>query len=330
MHFLEVRNVSRTENGITLLKETSLKLQVNERIAIAGETGSGKTSLLKIIAGLVQPASGEVLFEGKRVEGPLEKLLPGNPKIAYLSQHFELRNNYRVEEELECKNLLTDDEAMAIYKVCQVEHLLKRKTDQLSGGERQRIVLARLLTTSPKILLLDEPFSNLDLAHKKTIKKVINDIGEELGITCILVSHEPADTLSWADKIIVMQDGQIIQTGIPEEIYFNPGSEYCAGLFGDYTIITGMAAAYFASQYNMEAGNKKILFRPELFQLSTKEDSALKGIIKSISFSGSSYLLTVSFLGQDILVRTLKNDFSTGDKASLIPATEKICFIDEN
>ncbi|MBK8951870.1 MAG: ABC transporter ATP-binding protein [Chitinophagaceae bacterium] len=208
MAFLEVKHVSRIENGITLLRETSFVQAEGEKIVIAGETGSGKTSLLKIIAGLIQPIAGEVFFQDVRVPGPLEKLLPGHPAIAYLSQYFELRNNYRVEEELECRNLLTGEEAMTIYKVCQVDHLLKRKTNQLSGGERQRIVLARLLTTTPKLLLLDEPFSNMDMAHKRAIKKVIHDIGEQLGISCIIVSHEPTDTLSWADRILVLKDGK--------------------------------------------------------------------------------------------------------------------------
>lgn len=323
MTFLEVKNISRIENGSSLLKKTSFVQHEYEKIAIAGETGSGKTSLLKIIAGLVQPSSGDVFFEGKRVAGPMEKLLPGDPQIAYLSQYFELRNNYRVEEELECKNLLSDEQASLIYKVCQVEHLLKRRTDQLSGGERQRIVLARLLTTSPKLLLLDEPFSNMDMAHKRTIKKVIHDIGEQLGITCMLVSHEPADTLSWADRIMVMKDGAIIQSGSPEEIYLNPINEYCAGLLGDYMVLSGEAAAKIASLYTLELNHKKILLRPEHLQLSTKEDLPFSGKVKGISFSGSSYLLTVSFLGQDIRVRTLKKEFSTGDEVRLMFDKEK-------
>lgn len=329
MAFLEVKNVTRIENGSPLLSETSFVQQENEKIAIAGETGSGKTSLLKIIAGLIQPDSGEVFFEGKRVPGPNEKLLPGHAKIAYLSQYFELRNNYRVEEELECKNLLSDEQAALIYKVCQVEHLLKRKTDQLSGGERQRIVLARLLTTSPRLLLLDEPFSNMDMAHKRTIKQVIHDIGEQLEITCMLVSHEPADTLSWADRILVMKDGAIVQQGSPEEIYSQPASEYTAGLFGDYIILSEMVTDYFSAGFGLQNQHKKILFRPEHFVLSTKEDSLVKGEIRNISFAGGSYLLSVSFLDQLIPVRTLNNKLCAGDKVAVIPDISKACYLSE-
>lgn len=326
MPLLKVKNVTRVENGIPLLNGTSFELQKNEKIAIAGETGSGKTSLLKIISGLIQASEGEVLFENESVAGPLERLIPGHPKIAYLSQYFELRNNYRVEEELECKNLLSDEQAYLIYKVCQVEHLLKRKTDQLSGGERQRIVLARLLTTSPRLLLLDEPFSNMDMAHKRTIKQVINDIGEQLGISCILVSHEPADTLSWADNILVMKEGTIVQQGGPEEIYFHPDNEYVAGLFGDYIILSDLVADYFSAEFNLQKTDKKILFRPEHFAVSTKEDYPVKGVVKKIGFSGSSYLLSVSFLDQELPVRVLSNNLSIGDKVSVIPEISGGCY----
>ena len=196
MVLLEVVGAGKKEKENFTVKDINFSQQPLEKIAIAGETGSGKTTLLKMIGGLAQLDEGNIYYDGKRVLGPLERLIPGHPQIAYLSQHFELRNNYRVEEELESKNLLTQEAANNIYRICRIEHLLKRKTDQLSGGERQRIVLARLLTTSPKLLLLDEPFSNLDAIHKNIIKSVLLDIGTQLNTSCILVSHDAADTLS--------------------------------------------------------------------------------------------------------------------------------------
>lgn len=314
MALLSVNGISRLEKGEYVVKDVSFEQQAFQKIAIAGETGSGKTSLLKMIAGLVQPDTGKILFEGKRVLGPFEKLLPGHPRIGYLSQHFELRNNYRVEEELEAKNLLEDGEAEKIYAVCRIEHLLKRKTDQLSGGERQRIVLARLLTTLPSLLLLDEPFSNLDPIHKAIIKSVIQDIGDQLKITCMMVSHEAADTLSWADVIIVMKDGQIVQSGTPREIYSNPADEYCAALFGEYNIVDKKD---FFTLTGKPLSQTEIFLRPEDFQLTSETGKTLNGVIKEILYWGSYYSIHVLVGSELYKVKTQFADFSIGDSVRL-------------
>lgn len=236
------------------LKNIGFTLRKGQRLAIAGETGSGKSTLLKIIAGLatprtdqlapgkvpLTPAEGAVYFEGVKVAGPLERLIPGQPGIAYLSQHFELWHNYRVEEVLNYSNDLSPEEAASLYRLCHIEHLLQRRTDQLSGGERQRIALARLLVHPPRLILLDEPFSNLDMIHKRTLKKVIRDIGQKFDITTILVSHDPYDILSWAEEIIILKEGRVLQRGTPLEVYGQPHDEYVAGLLGDYTLSNGV------------------------------------------------------------------------------------------
>lgn len=287
MDLLSVNQISKQANGVFALENISFSQPALKKISIAGETGSGKTTLLKIIAGLVQPDSGEVLFEGKRVEGPLEKLLPGHPAIGYLSQHFELRNNYRVEEELEARRLVSEARAIHIYEVCRISHLLKRKTDQLSGGERQRIVLARLLTTSPKLLLLDEPFSNLDAIHRELMRSIADDIVEELQTTCILVSHEAADSLSWADEIMVLKDGRFVERGKPEELYYSPGSEYTAALFGEYNLVPDELAAAIAGRE--EGTGRRLFLRPGQLTLATGEEPGLPGVVESVRFWGCFY-----------------------------------------
>ncbi len=327
MALLEVAGISKLEKENFTVKEISFTQQFSQRIAIAGETGSGKSTLLKIIAGLIQPDAGKIIFDGKRVLGPLEKLIPGHPDIAYLSQHFELRNNYRVEEELESKNLLTDEEASTIYAICRIQHLLKRKTDQLSGGERQRIVLARLLTASPKLLLLDEPFSNLDAAHKNIIKSVLEDIGTKLSITCILVSHDAMDSLSWAETIIVMREGQIIQHGTPEQVYNQPVNEYCAGLLGEYNLISKTNTAAFIKNNESKAEKKKLLIRPEHLNIVSKSDSAINGIVVNILFFGSYYNIDVLVGKQLIRLKSTNNQFVKGDTVYLSLAPEKLWYV---
>lgn len=324
MALLTVSGLSKSERGKRIVNDINFTQRTSQKIAIAGETGSGKTTLLKMIAGLIQPDTGEIQFENKRVVGPYEKLIPGHPGIAYLSQHFELRNNYTVEEELEAVNKLTGEEADNLYRICRIEHLLKRRTDQLSGGERQRIVLARLLTTSPRLLLLDEPFSNLDAVHRNIIKSVINDISEELKITCILVSHDALDILSWSDTILVMKDGQLIQQGRPEHIYSQPVDEYCAGLFGEYNLISHSA---LAAMPGSNVNGKQIMIRPEHISITTKENNGLNGIVKNILFRGSYYSADIWVNKHLIRVQTSNDQLAVGDKVSLSIATGKIWYI---
>ncbi len=306
MALLEVKGISKKQNGQWVVKDISFTQEPLQKIAIAGATGSGKTSLLQMIAGLLQPDEGEIRLDGSKVIGPSDQLIPGHKKIAYLSQYFELRNNYRVHELLEMKNKIDEAIADKIYTVCQISHLLQRRTDALSGGERQRIVLAGLLTTSPELLLLDEPFSNLDMMHKNVIKSVIADIGTQLSINCIMVSHDAADILSWADRILVMKDAGIIQDGTPKEIYHQPVNEYAAGLFGAYNLMNDLSGF-----------EKQTILRPEQFLISSEKDSLLNGDVKRKTFLGNHYLLDVAIKTGLIQVSVNEDEIKVGDRVHL-------------
>lgn len=327
MALLVVSGTGKFESDRWIVKNINFTQQSFQKIAIAGETGSGKTTLLKLIAGLSQPTSGEILFKGKKIKGPEEKLIPGHPAIAYMSQYFELRNNYWVHEILEYANKLTDQEAHSIYTVCQVDHLLNRRTDQLSGGEKQRIALAKLLISSPELLILDEPYSNLDAIHKSTIKKVIEDIGEKLAITCLLVSHDAKDILSWADTLLILKDGELIQSGTPENIYKQPVNEYAAGLLGEYNLLDGKEYERFLfSTVNFPIG-KSFFLRPEDIGIEKEDNSGLKGVIESILFEGPTYLISVRVKNNLILSRTINKIFRKGEMVSVLLPAEKIWFI---
>ncbi|MDP4285038.1 MAG: ABC transporter ATP-binding protein [Bacteroidota bacterium] len=313
MELLNVSAISKEKNGKEVLKDINFIIPPLLKTGIVGETGSGKTTLLKIIAGLIQPSEGNIFFENKRVEGPDEKLLPGHKNIVYVSQQFELRNNYSVAEELDYTNQLTSEEAHNIYEICRISHLLDRKTDQLSGGERQRIVTARALITAPKLLLLDEPFSNLDSGHKQLMKTIINDIDERLKITCILISHDPLDILSWADKIIVIQNGKIVQQGSAKDLYYRPVNAYTAGLFGEYNLIDTILAKAFSVLPGMQFDGNTFLLRPEHLRIVTNETEGIKGIITKVHFFGSYYLVEIALAENSLTVKTSADDLSAGD-----------------
>jgi iron(III) transport system ATP-binding protein len=317
MAFLKVSGVTMLDNDSPVLSNITFSQKRFEKIAIAGETGSGKTSLLKIIAGLFQPDEGEVFFKNEKVKGPNDKLVPGHPAIAFLSQHFDLPKSLRVEQVLTYANNLSDEQASELFLVCQIDHLLKRRTDQLSGGEKQRIAIARLLISTPELLLLDEPFSHLDMVHKNTLKAVINDICDKLRITCILVSHDPHDTLSWADKIIIMRSGRILQNAAPEKIYSNPVDEYTAGLFGNFVLIDPQHInSLFRLKLPAKKG-KKIMLRPESFSVAGKKERGVKGEVVNVEYFGNYCEADVVVNDTIVTIQTPPNKLQAGTKVNL-------------
>lgn len=322
MSLLTVSNLNRQEEESFVVADVSFTQDPLQNIALAGATGSGKTSLLKMIAGLLTPTAGTVLFQNQRVEGPTEKLLPGHPAIAYLSQHFELRNHYRVHELLDMARKVSPEEAAIIFEVCRIDHLLQRWSHQLSGGEKQRIALACLLVTMPKLLLLDEPYSNLDPFHKKILKAVVDDLSAALNITCVLVSHDPLDTLSWADEILVLEKGRLVQQAKPEEIYRRPANEYVASLFGKYTVLTPALAIALSPFADLEMQDIGRILRPEEIVL-TESNKGIAAVAEKVRYMGSVYEVEASVVGHTVTLLTNKVGLRKGDPLFLTLQTAK-------
>lgn len=315
---MELLRVTRVSKGQpTVLKEISFAQQHFQNLALVGETGSGKSTLLRTVAGLVQPDGGEVLFEGKRVRGPLETLIPGHPGIAYLSQQYELRHHYTVAEVLTYANKLSEEEARRLYEVCQISHLLPRKTHELSGGEAQRVALCRLLITSPRLLLLDEPYSNGDAPHTALLKGVIHDIGEQLDITCTLVSHDPLDVLSWADDVLVLREGGLVQQGTPQQVYHQPVNEYVAGLFGAYNLIPAAHQHLLSALPGVKPSGQDALIRPEALKLVRDDGGTVSGVVTGVRFFGAYYETDVVVGPLTLAVRTGEANHRKGDTVQL-------------
>ncbi len=326
MDLLSVSGVSRSTDSGFLLDNISFSQPALRKVAIAGETGSGKSTLLKIIAGLIPADSGEVHFEGRPVKGG-SHLVPGHPEIAYLSQYFELKAHYRVEELLDMASRIPADTARTIFDVCRVSRLLKRKTDQLSGGEKQRIALARVLIAIPKLLVLDEPFSNLDLIHKNILKSVISDISSQLEITCLLASHDPLDTLSWADEMIMLRNGTLVQQGPPETIYRRPADAYVAGLLGRYNLIPPGKTGLFIERTGIGNVRKSLLIRPEALSISKAGATRLRGTVRGVRFMGSYYEVDVQVAGMTIVVISHDGGVATGDVVGITVSLKGLWYL---
>ena len=315
MELLTVAGIGLEENGVSVLAGISFGQQAHQKLALAGESGTGKSTLLQVIAGLIQPSAGEVRVHGRRVRGPAETLVPGHPGVAYLSQKSDLPHSLRVEQVLRYANKIAPADAQALYALCRIDHLADRRTDQLSGGEQQRVALARLLLGTPDLLLLDEPFSNLDRSHKRLMQDIIEELGTRLGITCLLVSHDAADTLPWADEILVLRQGRIVQQGPPAQIYQQPVDEYTAALFGDYNLLRGADQRALATRRSKPT--TPLLVRPEQFVLGPAGGAGVPGTVLAIRYFGSFVELEVQLPENRIRVRTGATSLAVGAATSV-------------
>lgn len=297
MEWLSVQGVTATIGEQRACDQVSLSCAQGSRWVIAGETGSGKSTLLKMVAGLVQPEEGAVYLNGERVPGPAEKLVPGHPSIAYLSQHFELPKFLRVGEILDYAGKLAQPDADALFASCHIAHLLDRRSDQLSGGERQRVALAKLLVTSPGLLLLDEPFSNLDVYHKSLLKEVIERVRTGWDITCILVSHDPSDTLPWADAMLILKNGRVHATGSPEALYRAPQDEYTAALLGSYSVLPDDLRKLLRFDASVQ------FIRPDDLVIGDDSGRSVSATVQRVLYFGSHYDLLVKPDQSPVLLR---------------------------
>jgi ABC-type Fe3+/spermidine/putrescine transport system ATPase subunit len=319
MELLEVIDLSFAERGIQVVQPLSFVQRQGQKLALVGESGAGKSTLLQLLVGLVQPSTGKVRVGGSRVRGPEEALVPGHPGVAYLSQKSDLPKFLRVEQVLGYASKRPAAETHSLYKLCRIDHLLGRRTDQLSGGEQQRVALARLLLGQPRLLLLDEPFSNLDRVHKRQMQAIIEEVGTRLGITCLLVSHEATDVLGWADEVLVLRRGQLVQRGSPELLYKEPVDEYTAALLGDYNLVRGPDRLVLAPGV---AGPGALLVRPEQVRLGPAEEGKPLGTVQAVRFLGSYYELEVQTIGTLLRVRASQPDFMIGEQVGVHVAAD--------
>jgi len=278
------------------LKNISFHVEAGEIISILGETGCGKTTLLQSIAGLQQIEKGNIQIDNELVKGPNEVLIPGNKNIALLAQDFKLMPAHTVFENLEyfirraeqkfiklrCNNLLRHFDLL--------RHRNK-KPKQLSGGQQQKLALAIALSTQPKVLLMDEPFSHLDIVQSTTLKEEILKIAKELSLAVLIVTHNIKDALHMSDKIIVMDNGKILQKDEPKTIYTNPTNAKVAQLTGYVNIVDIPFLKLVLDNKTFKAlqSNAAKLFciRPENIELKNGNNA----LVETVDFQGDNQIV---------------------------------------
>jgi len=291
--FLKVKDLKKYYNQKEpLIKNLNFSVNKGDIISFIGESGSGKTTFLKCLAGLEKINSGSIELNGNILNNDNSFVEPNKRKIGFVFQDYPLFPHLNVLENISInleKNFFSKIDY--ILDLTNLKHLKKRFPDQLSGGEQQRVCLARALVREPELLLLDEPFSNLDSNIKATIQEEIHKIIKETKTTTILVTHDISDTFNISDKILIFKAGILQQYDNPVSMYCNPVNCYCAKILGDL------------NQINI---NKKTFYlRPEKIRLSEK--SKFSGTVEKSLFSGKEYKISANIDG-DIWV--FFNDFS--------------------
>ena len=252
------------------ISKISFDIKRGHIVAIIGESGSGKSTLLKSIFGLLKVDEGEVLYNGKRVLGPHEQLIPGHKEMKIVTQDFSLNIYAKVYDNIASVLSNTDikskeEKTVKMMQHLHIEHLRNKKITELSGGEQQRVAIARALVTDTGLLLLDEPFSQVDALLKNQLRADIKRIAAETGVTVIIVSHDPADGLFLADELLLIKEGKLIQQGKPSLVYNHPKHIYTAQLLGNAVVLDAGSAL----KLGITTKEKSVVFYPEWVELKS-------------------------------------------------------------
>jgi len=233
----------QAKERVLAVKDVSFAFEKGKINAIIGESGSGKSTLLKLIYGLLMPEAGLVTFKGKRIPNPSEQLIPGHPEMRLVSQGFDDLNTYATAWDNVASQLSNTDldakqqHTAAILERLSITHLAKQRVADLSGGEKQRVALCRALVNQPAVLLMDEPFNQVDSSFRETLQDDLKKIVGETGLTVLLVSHDPAEVLSLADTLLVLKNGEAMALGNARDLYHRPPNAYTTRLLARGNVI---------------------------------------------------------------------------------------------
>jgi ABC-type Fe3+/spermidine/putrescine transport system ATPase subunit len=293
---LVVKDISFTYLTNPTVENISFEITKGQHVAIIGESGCGKSTLLKLLYGLYNLSSGEIFYNEKPILGPKYNLIPGEDYIKYLAQDFDLMPYITVEENVGkfLSNIYKEEKKARIHELLsmvEMTEFAKVKAKYLSGGQQQRVALARVLALEPEILLLDEPFSQIDSFRKNSLRRNLFNYFKKRQITCIIATHDSTEALSFSDEIIVLQNGQLIAKGNSRKLYENPPSYYVASLFGE---VNQLKQSHF---FDIEE-HKTLFLYPH--QLKVVEESKMKVVVKQSYFKGSHYLVKAAFEGKAI------------------------------
>ncbi|WP_292008503.1 ABC transporter ATP-binding protein [Chryseobacterium sp.] len=294
---LEVNNLyfSHTPEK-PLFQNFNLKIEEGKIVALAGESGCGKSTLLNLVYGLLDWQEGEIIFNGTKLLGPKGNLVPGESEMKFVAQNFDLMPHSTVADNvgkfISNINLAQKKEkVLELLDVVGLQDYADIHPKYLSGGQQQRVAIARALSVLPKLLILDEPFSNLDFSRKIELREKLFRYVKQNNISLIISTHELQDILPWLDQIIILQDGRLIQNDNPEETYKNPYNSYVAKLFGEVNI--------FSDDEKQEFQITKFSYYPREIIIS---ENGLEAEVIESRFAGAHFWNKIKCRNKDLII----------------------------
>ena len=327
---ITIQNLNKQFGNFTALNNINLEVESGELVALLGPSGCGKTTLLRIIGGLEVQNSGNILFHGQNIAHRNAR----ERSVGFVFQHYALFRHMTLFEnvafglrvkpkkerhnETEIKRRVHE-----LLQLVQLDWLADRYPAQLSGGQRQRVALARALAVEPQILLLDEPFGALDTKVRKELRRWLRRLHDELHVTSVFVTHDQEEALEVADRIVVMNKGEIEQVGSPDEVYANPGSPFVYEFIGNVNLFHSRTHALWTQQH----GDAIAYVRPHDIEISSDpHPSSLTAIVKQIRAIGPTVRLETATLpdGEIVEIELSRERFnekpvSVGDKVFIHP-----------
>ena len=314
---IEIAGAVKRFGRTTALDGLDLGVRPGELFAVLGPSGCGKTTLLRVIAGFERPQAGTVSVGGEPVAGPGRWLPPERRQIGMVFQDYALFPHLTVERNVAfgLRKLAAEDRAGRVRSALDLvglQHKAGRHPHELSGGERQRVALARALAPAPAVVLLDEPFSNLDASLRAELRREVELILREAEATVVLVTHDQEEALSLADRLAVMRSGRIVQVGPPQDVYYRPAHRWVAQFVGDVNLLPGYVAGdgvetdvglFDVHGHSLpERTSVRLAVRPE--QLDFSPDRLGNAVVTDREFRGHDVLYRLRHeIGRDLVVQ---------------------------
>jgi len=329
-NIIELKDICMEFDGEMVLDHLNLAIKDGEFVTLLGRSGCGKTTTLRIIAGFLNPVSGQVLFDSKEING----VPPYQRPVNTIFQRYALFPHYNVYENIafglrlrKVPEAEIKERVEEMLRFVNLQGFEKRSVTHLSGGQQQRVAIARAVINKPKVLLLDEPLSALDLQLRKDMQVELKNIQKKLGITFIYVTHDQEEALSMSDTVVVMNEGKVQQIGTPIEIYNEPQNAFVADFIGESNILDGVMPCDFTARFAGHdfdcldrgfAPNEPVdvVVRPEDVDIVPVVRGMLKGEVTSVTFRGVHFEIIVDIDGFKWMIQTT-DEHHVGDVVGL-------------